>query len=68
MQITPDEAVEMFARYCRARFGETATQKVRAKAKALHERGDTEGHAVWNKVADEIEKRSKRRSRHHPAN
>lgn len=63
MQITSDEAVVMFARYCRARFGETASQKVRAKAQALHKRGDIEGHKVWNKVADEIEKRSKQHPR-----
>jgi hypothetical protein len=62
MRITSDQAVEMFARYCRARFGPTASKKVRAKAQALHKRGDIEGHTVWSKVADEIDKRSKRQS------
>ena len=57
MWITQDEAVVMFARYCRARFGKTASQQVRAKATALKKRGDIEGHAIWNKVADEIDKR-----------
>ena len=61
MWITPDEAVVMFARYCRARLGKTASQKVRAKAQELKERGDTEGHDIWNKVAEEIEKDSKSR-------
>ena len=56
MWITQDEAVVMFARYCRARFGKDASQQVRAKAKALRERGDIEGWRVWNKVAQEIEK------------
>jgi len=56
MWITQDEAVVMFARYCRARFGKAASQQVRAKAKALRKRGDIEGWRVWNKVAQEIEK------------
>ena len=56
MHITQNEAVTMFARYCRARFGKKAVHRVRQKAKALQKRGDVEGHAVWNKVADEIER------------
>jgi len=61
MSITADEAVVMFARYCRARLGKTASQKVRAKAQELKQRGDTDGHDIWNKVAEEIEKGSKSR-------
>jgi len=38
------------------------------KANALQKRGDTEGHPMWKKVADEIEKgrgpRSRRESTH----
>jgi hypothetical protein len=56
MWITSDEAVVMFARYCRARFGETASREVRAKARKLKKRGDIEGYDIWNKVAEEIEK------------
>jgi len=56
MHITRTEAVAMFARYCQARFGKKATQKVRARAKVLRSRGDADGHEIWNKVADEIEK------------
>jgi hypothetical protein len=63
MLITSDQAVVMFARYCRARFGKAATKQVRAKAKALQRCGDTEGHDLWNKVADEIEKGVKPRAR-----
>jgi hypothetical protein len=61
MWITTDQAVSMFARYCRARFGKKAIQEVRAKAKALQKRGDLEGHDVWNRVADEIEKNKSKR-------
>jgi len=60
MWITLDEAIVMFARYCRARFGDKAADQVRAKAKLLQKRGDTEGHRVWMKVAEEIDKSTKR--------
>ena len=59
MWITQDEAVVMFARYCRARFGKSASGRARAQAKALKRRGDTEGHDVWSKVAEEIDKGTK---------
>jgi hypothetical protein len=62
MLITSDQAVSMFARYCRARFGKKAVQKVRATAKTLQKRGDAQGHDVWNRVADEIEKNKSRRA------
>jgi hypothetical protein len=56
MQITSHDAVVMFARYCQARLGKAASRKVRATAQALEKRGDHQGHAVWNQVADEIDK------------
>jgi hypothetical protein len=56
MEITSHEAVVMFARYCQARLGKAASRKVRITAKALEKRGDHQGHAVWNQVADEIDK------------
>ncbi len=62
MWITSSDAVVMFARYCHARLGRTASQQVRAKAKALRKRGDIEGYDVWNRVAEEIDKRAKPRS------
>jgi hypothetical protein len=67
MWITPEQAIEMFARYCRARFGNAAVEQVRAKAEAMQKRGDVEGCRVWNQVADEIEKtksRPRRRAVH----
>lgn len=62
MGSTSNEAVVMFARYCHARFGPRASREVRAKAKALKKRGDVEGHEVWNRVAEEIDKRAKPRA------
>jgi hypothetical protein len=61
MWITSDEAVVMFARYCRARLGKRAAQQVRAKAKELEMRGDIDGRDIWNKVAAEIETGTKPR-------
>ena len=59
MWITQDEAVVMFARYCRARLGKSASHRVRAKAKVLETRGDIEGHKIWTRVADELDERAK---------
>jgi hypothetical protein len=63
MWITEDEAVVIFARYCRARFGVSASRQARGKAISLRRRGDIRGHEIWNKVADEIEKGSQALSR-----
>jgi ribosomal protein L18E len=57
-----NEAVAMFARYCRARFGKNAVHTVRERARALRKQGDVEGHDVWNRVADEIEKTKSQRA------
>jgi hypothetical protein len=59
MWITEDQAIVMFARYCRAEFGESASQRVRAKARSLEKRGDAKGHYIWTKVAQEIEELAK---------
>jgi len=62
MWITEDEAVVMFARYCRARFGKSASRRVREKARTLEQRGDTRGHLIWNKVAEAIDEEAKLRA------
>ncbi len=56
MWITTNDAVVMFARHCRARFGKAARRPVRAKATALRKRGDLAGERVWTRVAEEIER------------
>lgn len=61
MIISSEQAVTMFARYCRARLGRAASQEVRKKAKALKRRGDIEGHEIWNEVAEEIDQAEPRR-------
>jgi len=54
--ITHHDAVEMYARFCRARYGTTAEETVRARALDLEKMGDLEGYRAWNEVAAEIEK------------
>jgi hypothetical protein len=56
MRISRHEAVAIFARYCRVRFGRSSSADVRAKAMALKQRGDIDGHLVWDGVAEEMEK------------
>ena len=55
MQITQDEAIEMYARFCRARYGPDATQVVTLRANALAKQGDLEGKKAWDAVADKIQ-------------
>jgi hypothetical protein len=55
MWITNEEAVVMYARFCRARFGARAKDVVSAKARDLEKSGDLEGKRVWNEVARELD-------------
>src|SRR6266480_463019 len=43
MWITTDQAAEMYARFCRARYGLNAKKVVEAKAAELRNSGDAEG-------------------------
>lgn len=63
MWITRADAVEMYARFCLARYGEIAQQRVSAKAKYLAETGDTEGERIWNEVAAVIQRRMETQGR-----
>jgi len=57
MWITKDEAVEMYARFLAARFGAAASRAARETAAKLQSIGDSEGHVVWSRVADAVERR-----------
>jgi len=57
MWITKDEAVEMYARFLAARFGAAASRAARETAAKLQSKGDSEGHVVWSRVADAVERR-----------
>jgi hypothetical protein len=56
MLFTRQDAIQVYARFCRAHFRQAAKRTAHRKAQALKERGDVEGHRVWNEVAREIEK------------
>lgn len=56
MWITHHEAIEMYARFCRAHYGAAATETVRATARQLERKGDHDGNRIWNEVAAEIDK------------
>ena len=55
MWITTDQAAEMYARFCRARYGVNAKKVVEAKAAELRNSGDTEGARIWTNVKRQIE-------------
>ena len=55
MWITTEEAVVIYARFCRARFGARAKEMVLAKADRLGAAGDIEGKRVWSDVARELD-------------
>jgi hypothetical protein len=57
--ITQDEAVEMYARFLAARHGGSAGRLARKAAEKLQTEGDSEGHAIWSRVANAVEGRAK---------
>ena len=58
MWITIDQATEMYARFCRARYGARAVEIAEEKASELRNRGDIEGQRVWAKVKTEVERQN----------
>jgi hypothetical protein len=55
MWIELPEAVKIYARFCKARYGSGAGKAVREKANELKRRGDIHGHRIWTEVAEQIE-------------
>jgi len=56
MYIGTKDAVEIYARACRARYGALARRLVTEQAQALLTKGDRSGAEIWGQVAVEIEK------------
>jgi hypothetical protein len=56
MWIDMEEAIKIYARVCRRRYGPAAGTKVRERAHELAVIGDMDGEQVWNDVAGEIDK------------
>ena len=53
---TQSESIEMFARHYEALHRAGAAERARRTAAVLAEKGDHDGHAVWNQVADTVER------------
>ena len=51
MFVTEEEAAEIYARACRSWYGTKAKSVVRAKIRALKEKGDDKGAEAWERVA-----------------
>ncbi len=56
MYIGMKDAVAIYARACRARYGALAKRVVAEQAGVLLRKGDRDGAEIWQLVADEIEK------------
>ena len=55
MWITTDQAAEMYARFCKARYGAKARTIAEERTAELRQSGDDEGERVWSKVKRHIE-------------
>jgi hypothetical protein len=55
MWITNEQAAEMYARFCKARYGADALKTIRKRAAELRKAGDIEGERIWNLVAQKVE-------------
>ncbi|MEJ0078099.1 MAG: hypothetical protein WDO17_22190 [Alphaproteobacteria bacterium] len=55
MWVTSGQAAEIYARFCRARYGSEALTVAKKRALELRRVGDIEGERIWNKVAEEID-------------
>lgn len=53
---THEDAVVMYARFCRAHYGFNAYERVKQRAKQLACTGDLAGEKIWSEVAAEIQK------------
>ena len=54
--------MKMYARFLAARHRSSAGGYARGNAEKLLAKGDFEGYAVWNRVADALEVRDKAKS------
>ena len=55
MWITTDQAVEMYARFFRSRYGANAGKLADEKSAELRTTGDSDGERVWAKVKRQID-------------
>ncbi len=55
MRVELNEAIKIYAKACRSWYGARARNVALERARQLRTRGDTEGFAVWQKLAGELE-------------
>ena len=58
MWVTTNQAIDIYARYCKARYGGHATKVTRERASELRRSGDIEGERIWNEVTRVVEERT----------
>jgi hypothetical protein len=56
MHIDLHDAIKIYAKACRSRYGSRARDKVLETARSLRTCGDQTGAAVWERVAVEVER------------
>jgi hypothetical protein len=54
MNVSVDEAVTMYARFCHAWYGGRAEQVARGRIQHLRRKGDTKGVEGWEKLVREL--------------
>jgi hypothetical protein len=54
MNVSADEAVTIYARFCHAWYGGRAEQVARGRILHLRRKGDTKGVEVWEKLVREL--------------
>lgn len=55
MWVTNEQAAEIYARFCKARYGGDAIKVIRTRVAELRKLGDKEGERAWNQVAQKVE-------------
>jgi hypothetical protein len=58
MHIDLNEAITIYAKACKSRFGRRARKKVLETAQTLRAQGDADGASVWERVAGELDRPS----------
>jgi hypothetical protein len=54
MNVSVDEAVTIYARFCHAWYGGRAERVARSRIQHLRRKGDTKGVEVWEKLVHEL--------------
>jgi len=55
MWVTNEQAAEIYARFCKARYGSEATKVIRMRVAELRKLDDKEGERIWTLVAQKVE-------------